>query len=177
MALALALYSGRGLAVISTLPLAASSLVVGTGLFLIVLPIARPTDLALVVTALVNATMALPFAVRSIQPAVVTAQTHYGPLAAHLGMSPWTQLRWVILPRIRAPLGFAMGLAAALSMGDLGVIALFADGTSETLPLAMYRLMGAYRMDAAAGAGLVLVTLSFLLFWLCDQGGRLGADV
>ena len=83
----------------------------------------------------------------------------------------------VILPRLRGPLGFAAGLAAALSMGDLGVIALFAGDAQETLPLAMYRLMGAYRMDAAAGAALVLLVLSYALFWVCDRGGHVDADM
>jgi len=100
-----------------------------------------------------------------------------GRLADQLGIVGWARLRLVILPRIRRPLGFAMGLAAALSMGDLGVIALFADDGAETLPLAMYRLMGAYRLEAAAGAGLLLVTLSLLLFWICDLGGRANAGL
>ena len=89
-------------------------------------------------------------------------------------MTGWAWLRWVVLPRIKPSLGFAAGLAAALSMGDLGVIALFADGQTATLPLAMYRLMGAYQMDAAAGAALLLVGLSLCLFWICDRGGRIG---
>lgn len=177
MALALSLHGGRWTMVISMLPLAASGLVVGTGLFVIIQPYVRPSNMALVVTALVNATMALPFAVRALRPAVATAQADFGPLAAQLGMVGWTRLRLVILPRVRAPLGFAVGLAAALSMGDLGVIALFADGESATLPLFMYRLMGAYQMEAAAGTALVLVGLSLLLFWMCDRGGRMGADV
>ena len=61
-------------------------------------------------------------------------------------------------------------------MGDLGVITLFAGDGQETLPLAMYRLMGSYQMDAAAGAGLLLLALSLALFWLCDRGGRADAD-
>ena len=82
-----------------------------------------------------------------------------------------------MLPRIRRPLGFGAGLAAALSMGDLGVITLFAGEAQQTLPLAMYRLMGAYRMEAAAGAALVLLALSLAAFWICDQGGRGNADL
>ena len=50
----------------------------------------------------------------------------------------------------RDPLVVIGGLAAALSMGDLGVIALFAAPEGETLPLLLYRLMAAYRMDEAA---------------------------
>ena len=61
-------------------------------------------------------------------------------------------------------------------MGDLGVIVLFSGGQDATLPLVMYRLMGAYQMDAAAGVALVLVGMSLTLFWLFDKGGRAGAD-
>ena len=70
------------------------------------------------------------------------------------------------------PLGFAIGIAAALSMGDLGVIALFAGDNATTLPLVVQRLMGAYRMDQAAAAALLLVMLSFAIFWFFDAWGR-----
>jgi thiamine transport system permease protein len=152
-------------------------LVVGTGAFLMVFPFTRPADVALPVTMLVNATLALPFALRSIAPAVEQVNESYGRLALSLNMTGWSWLRLVVLPRLRRPLGFAAGLAAALSMGDLGVIALFAGQGQETLPLAMYRLMGAYRMETAASAALLLVALSFALFWLCDRWGRGHADM
>ncbi len=174
LATALALRAGGLASLAGVLPLATSGLVLGTGLFLIVFPWISPQALALPVTALVNAVMALPFAYRALAPAVAEAETGQGRLADALAITGWARVRIVILPRVRRPLGFATGLAAALSMGDLGVIALFASEAQETLPLAMYRLMGAYRMDAAAGAALVLVALSLLLFWLCDRGGRIG---
>jgi thiamine transport system permease protein len=131
---------------------------------------------ALPITALVNAVMSLPFALRVVGPALTQVEATHGRLADSLGLRGWGRLRWVILPRLRRPLGFAAGLAAALSMGDLGVIALFAGTQEATLPLAMYRLMGAYRMDAAAGTGLLLLGLSLTLFWLFDRGGRVDAD-
>jgi thiamine transport system permease protein len=65
-----------------------------------------------------------------------------------------------------------MGLTGALSMGDLGVIALFADQDHTTLPLQMYRLMGSYQMEAAAGAALILLALSLGIFWIFDKAGR-----
>ncbi len=176
LAVALSLRGGVAVSVIGVMPLAASGLVMGTGLFVLVYPFVSPRSVALPVTILVNATLALPFAVRAIGPAVADVKADYGKLAESLGMQGWNRLRIVVFPRIRRPLGFAAGLAAALSMGDLGVITLFAGEAQETLPLAMYRLMGSYRMEAAAGAGLLLLALSLLLFWLCDQGGRRDAD-
>ena len=177
--LALAIVQGRGakpLELAAMLPLAASSLVLGTGLFLIVQPWIAVEKLALPVTALVNATLALPFALRIVLPALRTIEADYGRLASALNLTGMAKLRWLILPRLRAPLGFAAGLVAALSMGDLGVVALFAGEAGVTLPLLIQRLMGAYRMDAAAGVALILIAASFAAFWLPDQIGRRNAD-
>ncbi len=175
-AVALAIRGGWAVALASALPLAASSLVVGTGMFLLVRPIANPANLALPVTAMMNALMALPFALRIVAPAIEKAEKEFGQLSSALGLRGWRRMWIVVLPRARRPLGFAAGLACALSMGDLGVIALFATSDQQTLPLLMYQLMGSYRTDAAAGAALVLLGLSLFGFWIFDRGGRGRAD-
>ncbi len=158
------------------LGLAVSPLVIGTGLFIVIYPVADPFALALPVTALVNAVMALPFALRILVPQARTVITDHGRLGLSLNMGGLPFFRLILLPRMRAQIGFAAGLGAALSMGDLGVIALFADPEVATLPLQIYRLMGAYRMEAAAGAALLLLGLSMLAFWLLDRGGRWHAE-
>lgn len=171
--LALAAARGRGWpGLAATLPLAASSLVLGTGLFLLFQPYMRPSGLALPVTVAINAALALPFAFRILAPEARSLYADYNRLSTSLGLTLWARARWVVLPRLARPLGFAAGLVAALSMGDLGVIALFAGEAEATLPLLVQRLMGAYRMDAAASAALLLVALSFALFWAFDQWGR-----
>ena len=137
--------------------LAASPFVIGTGLFILLYPLADPFALALPVTATVNAAMALPFVLRALLPALAEARAVDGRLADSLGMRGLARFRLVTWARLRRPMGFAAGLAAALSMGDLGVIALFAPPEVATLPLLMQRLMAAYRMEAAAGVALVLV--------------------
>ena len=172
-ALCLALARGRvwpGLA--ATLPLAASPLVLGTGLFLIVQPVMRPATLALPATLIVDALLALPFAYRLLAPEAARITRDSGRLMEALDMTGRARLRLVVLPQLRPVLGFATGLAAALAMGDLGVIALFADQATQTLPLLVQRLMAAYRLDAAAGAALLLVALSFGLFAAFDRWGR-----
>ena len=175
LAIASAPRANRWAELSAMLPLATSGLVLGTGLFLVVHPVLSPEKLAVPVTVLVNAVLALPFIFRLLMPEARQLHADYGRLCQSLGLTGVTRLRWVTLPRLARPLGFGTGLAAALSMGDLGVIALFAGDQGATLPLLVQRLMGAYRMDAAAGAALVLVAFSFLLFWLFDWIGSRNA--
>ena len=163
------LFEGLGMAA-----LIASPMVIGTGLFIVIFPLMNPAQAVIPVTALVNAAMALPFALRAVLPALARAQADFAPLSASLGLSRGAHLRHVLWPRLRRPLGFALGLGAALSMGDLGVVVLFAQSGGETLPMQLHRLMGAYRSNDAAGAALLLLALSLGLFALIERliGGR-----
>jgi thiamine transport system permease protein len=172
MALALALRGGALAQVAGALPLAASAFVLGTGLLLALRALMTPGAAALPVAALADALLALPFALRAVSPALAEVEARHGQLADALGITGLSRLRIVVLPLLRPVLAFAAGLAAALSVGNLGVIALFAGEGQATLPLLMARLMGAYRMDAAAGVGLVILALALGLFWLLDRGGR-----
>jgi thiamine transport system permease protein len=176
LTLALAMAPGGLSGLAGTLPLATSALTLGTGLFLVLHPFADPQRLSLAVTVLVNAVMALPFAWRALVPEIGRIEATYGRLAASLRLSGMARLRILILPRLRRPLGFAAGLVAALSAGDLGVIALFAAHDTATLPLVMQRLMGAYRMPEAAGAALLLLCLCLALFLLFERGSRRNVD-
>ncbi len=156
--------------------IAVSPLAIGTGLFLMLRPWTDPADWALPVTGAVNAVMSLPFALRALAPAADRMRAEGGRLADALGMQGAARLRIATLPAMRREIGFAAGLAAALSMGDLGVVAFFAGTDAPTLPLQMYRLMGAYRMDDAMGAAVLLLALTLGLFVALDRGiGRAGA--
>ncbi|MEM7642921.1 MAG: thiamine/thiamine pyrophosphate ABC transporter permease ThiP [Pseudomonadota bacterium] len=163
---------GGWVEIAGTLSVAASPLVLGVGLYILLLPLADPVALALPITAAVNTLFALPFALRAILPAMRELDRDFGRLASSLDLSGWPWLRLVALPRLRRPAGFAAGLTAALSAGDLGVITLFGAPDGATLPLVMYQLMGSYRLEEAKAAALVLVVLSIGLFWLFEHGGR-----
>ena len=170
--LVLAQARDRWIGLAAMLPMAASGLVLGVGIFLAVHPVIRPEAVALPITVLVNASLALPFVYRLILPEMRGLQRDYGRLQAALGMAGWPAFRLVTLPRLRRVLGFAAGVAAALSMGDLGVNVLFAGETGATLPVMVSRLMGSYRTDMAAAAALLLTGISFGLFAICDRWGR-----
>ena len=172
LSLAISAQKWRGFEVIGMTSIAASPLVMGTGLYIVLFAITRPADWALGVTAIVNAVMSLPFMLRALAPAIDASERQFGRLSHSLSLTGIARFRLVTLPRIRAPLGFSAGLAAALSMGDLGVITLFARPDDATLPLQIYRLMGSYRMDQAMGAALLLLGLSLALFYFFDRWGR-----
>ena len=172
LALPLALSQRPWAEAAGTLPMTASALVMGTGLFLIARPYVNPTSLALPVTLITNATLAAPFALRILAPEARSLRRDYDRLSAALGINGLSYLRLVALPRLRAPLGFCTGLSAAFSMGDLGVITLFSDGRIQTLPFALFQLMSAYRMDQAAAAACLLMVLTFALFWIFDRIGH-----
>lgn len=172
LSLALAVCLGRGAALAVALPMAVSPLVLGTGWFLLVGDILPSSWRALPLTAMTNGLMAMPFCLRTLMPTIETITANNSRLTASLGLTGWARFRIVTLPMMRPALGFAGGLAMALSMGDLGVIALFGTGKTETLPLYLYGLMGTYQMDAAAAVGLLLTAVAFGLFWAADTWGR-----
>ncbi|SFJ69918.1 thiamine/thiamine pyrophosphate ABC transporter permease ThiP [Jannaschia pohangensis] len=163
---------GGWIEVAGTLSIAASPLVLGTGLYILLLPLTNPVKLALPVTLFVNVVLALPFALRALIPAMRDLDRDFGRLSTSLGMRGLDWVRLVAIPRLRRPAGFAAGLTAALAAGDLGVIALFASPDQATLPLVLYQLMGSYRLDEAKAAALLLVVLSLGLFWLFERGTR-----
>ena len=165
---------GRFYEGVAMLPLATSSLVLGTGLFLIIHPFFSPARAALSVTILTNGFLSLPFAFRILLPDLRRLYADYGHQMTLYDLGPWAAFRFVIWPRMRPAIGFALGVTAAISMGDLGVITLFANVDGTTLPMMIARLLGAYKMQEAASAALLLVLLSFGLFWLFDS--REGKD-
>ena len=76
--------------------------------------------------------------------------------AASLGISGWNRLRLVDWPSLRRPLATGFAFAMALSLGDLGVIALFGSDAVQTLPYLLLARMGSYRTADAAGLALLL---------------------
>ncbi len=58
----------------------------------------------------------------------------------------------------------------ALSLGDLGTIALFGNDTVLTLPYLLLQRMGSYRTADAAGLALILAALCLILMIIADRG-------
>lgn len=178
LSLALARAKGAGIwaEIIAMLPLGTSALALGTGVFMVLFPLFPPQVIAVELAILFNAAFALPFLFRILLPACREIEANFGRLSAQLGLTGAAEMRVLFLPRLRRPIGFGMGLAVAMAMGDFGVIALFGGQDQTVLPVLIARLMGSYQMQAAASVTLWLVVIAFALFWLFDTIGGRDAD-
>ena len=159
------LFSG-GVAAGTSLILLVPPVVIGAGWFLLLRPFGDVARFAPAVITLINTLMALPFVTRVLAPAMATHAARTERLTTSLGIRGWARIRRVDGPGLRRPLLMALSFAAALSLGDLGAVALFGSQDMVTLPFLLYSRMGSYRTTDAAGLalllGLVCVVLTIL---------------
>lgn len=119
---------------------------------------------------LAHTLIALPFVIRSLQPALASIPERLREAAASLGASPlraWLAVDWPILRR--AALAAAV-FAFTVSLGEFGAAALVARPEYPTLPTAIYRFLSqpggmnygqamamATVLMLAAGAGILVI--------------------
>ena len=149
-------------------------IVLGTGFFILLSPHFDVYALGPPVVVVVNALMGIPYVLRVLAPLHRQMGARYDRVCENLGLGGFHRMRLIDFALLRRPMGLALGLCAALSVGDLGVIALFGTQDNATLPLLLYQKMGSYRMEEAAVIALFLVTLCLVLFALVERvaGGR-----
>ena len=136
--------------------------VLGAGWFLLLRPLGDVARFAPAIVVAINALMALPFVHRILAPAMATHAARSERLTASLGIRGFDRLRWIDFPALRKPLLMALSFAMALSLGDLGAVALFGSQDMVTLPWLLYSRMGSYRTADAAGLALFLGLLCLI---------------
>lgn len=159
----------RALDPILMLPLGASAVTLGLG-YLITFsqpPINLLTSAWLV--PLAHSTIALPFVIRSLQPALAAIPDEYSKAAYVLGAAPlraWFAVKWPLVWRATLAAGI---FAFTVSLGDFGASSILARPENPTLPLAIYRFLsqpgGLNYGQAMAMASLLMLmtTLAILL--------------
>ncbi|KRA00370.1 thiamine ABC transporter permease [Mesorhizobium sp. Root157] len=147
-------------------------IVIGAGWFVLLRHSSDVFALAPVMVAAVNAVMAMPFAIRALRPAYDAASERHERLCALLGISGWNRLKLIDWPPLRRPLATAFAFAMALSLGDLGVIALFGSDSVQTLPYLLLSRMGSYRTEDAAGLALILGAVCLVLMLAASRFGK-----
>ncbi|WP_034852837.1 thiamine/thiamine pyrophosphate ABC transporter permease ThiP [Sinorhizobium sojae] len=148
-------------------------IVLGAGWFLLLRPFGDVARFAPLVVVAINALMALPFVHRVLAPAMATHAVRTERLTASLGIGGFHRLLWIDWPPLRKAFLTALSFALALSLGDLGAIALFGSQDLATLPWLLYSRMGSYRTADAAGLALMLGILC-LIFTVLGTAGEDG---
>jgi thiamine transport system permease protein len=158
-----------------TVYLAVPALVLGLGFFLLAqfLVVRNVLDdlsvVAPVALVAANVMMALPFALVILTPALGKTADKYDRLAFSLNLRGWTRWRLIEWPVLRHDLGYILALTFCLSLGDLGVIALFGSQDFTTLPWLLFQNMGSYRTSDAAGIALILLALCLSIFFVIPR--------
>lgn len=150
--------------------LAVPAVVLSLGFFLLVRNLnLAPGTAAPFVVVFANALLSLPFAVATLGPPLDAIARSRGKLIRALGLGGWAQFTLLELPLLGRDIGVVLALSFCFSLGDLGVIALFGTQDFATLPLLMFRALGAYRGHDAAVIAAILLTLTIAAFVLLPR--------
>lgn len=143
-------------------------LVIATGLFLTLRDFGWGLQSSYWIVVWVNAVMALPFVLRALMPVMYQQERRFRNVYLSLGIQSWSRwrLEWSL---IRTSVAQALGYALLLSLGDMGVIALFGSQGLVSLPLYLFQLIGSYRLEEGACVAVVLISLCLILFYCSSR--------
>lgn len=147
----------------SSLVLLVPPVVIGSGWFIWINRFTDPAGYAPVIVAFINMLVSLPFVTRVLEPALETYRERTDRLSQSLRLSGFSKFKMVTWPLMRKAVFMAMSFSLALSLGDLGAVALFGSDGFVTLPWLVYSNMGSYRSADAAGYALILGVICLLL--------------
>ncbi len=154
------------------LPLGASAVTLGLGF---ILAYNRPPLQILSSPFLIpiaHSLVALPFVVRTLQPALVSIPGSLRQAAASMGASPWQVWREVDLPIMaRAALVSAI-FAFTISLGEFGATSFLSRPEYPTLPVAIFRFLsqpGALNYGQALAMSTLLMLVCGVSILLLEQ--------
>jgi thiamine transport system permease protein len=151
-------------------------LALGAGWFVFLLKTGVGGNPAVLIVVSINCIMALPFTSRILGPELRTHEVRTARLADSLDIHGVNRFRITDWPVLKAPLLTALSFGLALSLGDMGAIALFGSDDFMTLPSLLYAKLGSYRSTDAAGLSLILGVLCLVLMLPALLSDRTKAD-
>lgn len=178
LAIAAARRRGALLDVGLMLPLGTSAVTVGLGLLITFDTAPFDWRSRWWLVPLGHALVAIPFVVRAVLPVLRAIPTDQRAAAATLGASPTRAWLAIDVSRVLRPLVAAGGLAAAISLGEFGATTLLTRAGSETMPIAIARLLGRTgelpRAQAFALATMLLAVTAVIIVGVISAAEKQG---
>ncbi len=157
-------YLTRMLDVAFMLPLGVSSIVLGFGYLLTFGDGWLPLRASWLVVPLIQGLLALPLAIRIIQPAFHAIGAELGEQASTDGANAFNTFFKIELPLAKQSVGAAFGYAAIISIGEFGAASLLSYGDQATLPTVLYQLIsrpGGQNYGMAMAIAAIVIALTF----------------
>lgn len=112
--------------------------------------------------------VALPFVIRTLQPAIAAIPQRLRQAASSLGASPWEVWKAIDLPILRRATLAAATFAFTISLGEFGATLLISRPEYPTIPVAIERFLSQpgglnYGQAMAMATTLMLLTLASIL--------------
>ena len=121
---------------------------------------------------LAHSLVAMPFVVRTVQPALASIPQSLRDSAASLGASPLRVFREVEAPIIRRAAMVGMIFSFTISLGEFGATSFLARSDTPTLPVAIYRFLsqpGAMNYGQAMAMASLLMIVCAAAIGLLDR--------
>ena len=148
------------------------AIVMGTAWFILLRGVADVFAVAPFLVLVANVMLGLPVAYRLLIGKWLAMRGRDERSRLAYNLRGWRGVRFLTIPLMGREIGLIFGLGMAMSMGDLGVIALFASADFTTLPWLLYQQAGRYRVDEAAVTALMLMLVVSALFALGNGLGK-----
>ena len=154
------------------LPLGASAVTLGLGF---IIAFSRPPFNWIsspLLVPLAHTMIALPFVIRSLQPALASIPQRYREAAAMLGASPFWVWWTVDFPIISRATLAAATFAFTVSLGEFGATSLLARPEYPTIPTAIYRFLsqpGGLNYGQAMAMATILMILTTISIVLIEK--------
>jgi thiamine transport system permease protein len=125
--------------------------------------------------------IAMPFVLRTIQPALVSIPDSLRQSAAVLGASPWRVWWYVEMQIIRRALLAGAIFSFTISLGEFGATSFISTPQNPTLPVAIFRYLsqpGAMNYGQAMAMSTILIAVCGISIWTLEklQGGTNDLD-
>lgn len=129
--------------------------------------------------AAAHALIALPFALRTLKPAIFAIPPTIRQSGAVLGARPFVGFLRVELPLIRRAALNAFVFSMTISLGEFGASSFLTTPERPTLPIAIFRLLGQpgpMNFGKAMALSTILLALCLISVWLLDWTGGVESD-